>query len=116
MTQSSLRDARNHVARLREALLAPSPEAIARCLPGLIEAGECLGRVQQELGGGPVDGGLVLEVQAFQRELKIAAKLIEHGAALQSGWAKLLGAAVSGYLPDGEAAPLSAAGTISVRG
>jgi len=100
---------------MRAALIAPTPESIEECLPGLAEAADLLGRVQQELAeGGPRD--IVLEIHALRREIAGLKRLIGGGAAFYRGWARLLGAAAGGYTPSGEAAPVVPAQSISIRG
>jgi len=115
MTHSSLRTARNHVSPLCAALAAPTPQSIYECLPGLAEAAECLARAQTEIAQSR-GGGHVFEIYALKRELGKARKLIEQGAVFYQGWARMLGAAASGYTASGEAGPVRAAGQISIRG
>lgn len=114
MTQSNLSAARGHVQKLRAALSAPTPQAIEECLPGLMDAAECLKRVQSEIAQG---GGhdIAFELHSLKRDLAGAKRLIGQGAAFYRGWANTLGAA-AGYTASGEAAPISAARKISVRG
>ncbi len=114
--RSNLKIARNRIEQLRGALLSPSPEEIERCLPGLVEAVACLGLVQQNLSGEGADPELSRELKTLRIELTAVSRLIEHGAAFYHGWAKLLGSATSGYTPTGDAAPISAAGTMWIRG
>lgn len=121
MTQSKVSIARGHVAALRAALLCPSPDEIARCAGGLVEAAQCLVFVKGLLETGLVEEGLPgedlgPELDALKNELRSVDKLIEHGAAFNRGWARLLGAATAGYTPSGEAASLSVPGAISVQG
>jgi hypothetical protein len=49
-------------------------------------------------------------------EVRRVAGLIEGGAALQAGWAKVLAAAAGGYTAGGEAAPLTVRGRLSLEG
>jgi hypothetical protein len=120
---------RQHVAALRAALLSSSPGPIEQCLPRLVEAAGCLGSIERELrerqsrmdrtvqsDTANVDAESVYELNALKGDLRAVHKLIEQGAKFYQGWANLLGAATSGYTPAGEAAPLSAAGTLSIRG
>lgn len=115
--RSKVSNARTHVASLRAALLLPSPDEIGRCLPALMEAVQCLGSVEHELRDrGRDHPDLRSELKALLNELRLVNQLIEHGAALCQGWATLLGAATAGYMPSGEAVPLTAPGVISVEG
>ena len=109
--RENLNVVRQHIAGLRAALLLPTPEAIERSLPGLIEAAGLL----REAGDRP-SRELHNDLAAVQSDLRSVARLIDHGAALNLGWARLLGAATAGYTPSGEAAPLTAPGSISVQG
>jgi hypothetical protein len=97
-------------------LLAPTPEAIERCLPGLAEAADLLGRVQQDLAAGGERYGILMDLHAIKRELGSIHQLIARGAGFYRGWATLLGAATAGYMPSGEAAPVAPSGKISIRG
>lgn len=100
---------------MRAALIAPTPESIEQCLPGLAEATDLLTRVQRELAaGGPRD--IVLELHALRREISGLKRLIARGAIFYRGWARLLGAAAGGYTPNGEPAAMAPAGSISIRG
>ena len=118
--RSIITNARRDVAALRRALLLPSPEEIGRSMPALIDAAHALAAVEADLRKQPEKRGeqpeLRAELNALLTDLRLANQLIEHGAALQQGWATLLGAATAGYTPSGEAAPLSASGAISVQG
>ena len=95
---------------------SPTPEAILDCLPGLAEAAGCLGAVEQELRAGVEPPEIGLELQALRCDLGTLKRLIAQGEAFHRGWAKVLGAATSGYMPSGEAAPVSAIGAISIQG
>jgi hypothetical protein len=115
--RSRISNARRDVSALRRALLLPSPDDIGRCLPALIEAAQGMAWVESELrkrGGEHPE--LRSELHALLNELRLVNQLIEHGAALHQGWATLLGAAMAGYTPSGEAVPLTAPGAISVQG
>jgi hypothetical protein len=114
--RSNLRTARVRNEELRQALVAPAPDEIERCLPGLAEAAASLGWVERRLGAESAEPGLSQDLEALQKELRMVSRLIEHGAAFYQGWAKLLGSATGGYTAAGEASPLTAAGTVSVRG
>jgi hypothetical protein len=118
---SGIRNARQHIEALRTALVSPLLEEIERCLPGLEEAARSLTTAEAELrASGTHRPTIAHELKALSHEVKLASRLIEHGAAFHSGWAKLLGAAAAGYMPTGEAAPITglvqATGRISVRG
>jgi hypothetical protein len=115
---------RQHVAALRAALLSSSPEPIEQCLPRLVEAAGCLSAIERQLrmdrtvqlDTANVDAESVYELNALKSDLRAVHKLIEQGAKFYQGWANLLSAATADYTPAGGAAPLSAAGTISIRG
>ena len=105
------------VASLRLALLSPTPEKIAECVPGLVEAAEQLASIERQLRERP-DGDREFEgeIKLLKNELRLVARQIEQGAEFYRGWARLLGTAMSGYTPAGEAGPVSAAGSISLQG
>jgi hypothetical protein len=111
-----LNGARARVAQMRSALLNPTPEAIEECLPGLAEAADMLGRVQQDLAAGAERHNIFMDMQALRRELAELNQLIVRGAGFYGGWAKLLGAATGGYMASGEAAPVKPASKIFIRG
>jgi hypothetical protein len=113
---SKVSSARRELARVREALISPAPEEIEKCLPALAEAAGCLASIEQDLRSTAAPHELAGELTHLRAELKAAAKLIANGAAFYHGWAKLLASAAIGYTPSGDAAPLAAAGTISVKG
>ncbi|HML18476.1 MAG TPA: hypothetical protein VK419_15710 [Bryobacteraceae bacterium] len=108
--------ARRQIANLRAVLASPGPEEIEACLPALAEAAACLASVEQDLKSSAPPAEMAWELKQLQAELKMAAKLIANGAAFYQGWAKLLASAASGYTPSGDAAPLAAAGSVSVQG
>lgn len=114
--RSKVNGARREVARLREALLSPSPAEIESCLPALTEAAGCLASLEHDLQSSIATPEMEQELQQLKSELKMAAKLIANGAAFYHGWAKLLASAALGYTPSGDAAPLAAAGTVSLKG
>jgi hypothetical protein len=114
--RSNLKLARIHVDRLRSALLRPSPEKIEQCLPELAEAVACLGMIQHSLSVEAADPELGRELKRLKTDLNAVRRLIEYGMEFYRGWAKLLGSATAGYTPTGDAAPISAAGTVSIRG
>ncbi len=114
---SRVRSARGHLSALRSALLSPTPDAIVECLPGLADAAQCLGAVERELREpGVRHPELSRELQALRNDLGLLHRLLEHGAVFYQGWANLLGTATSGYMLSGEAAPVTAFGSISIRG
>jgi hypothetical protein len=115
--RTNINSARKQVAALRLALISASPEPIEECLPRLVEAGAHLGLVEQALRTGRVsDPDLILELNALKGELRAAGKLVAFGLAFYQGWGRLLASSTAGYTPAGEAAPLVASGTVSVRG
>jgi hypothetical protein len=114
--RSSVETIREHIEALRLALLAPSPEGIEQCLPALAGAAESLISIQRELNAGRRDPELGRELKALEKDLAAVDKLIERGAAFWNQWARLLGSITGGYTPSGEARPVAAAGTISLRG
>ncbi len=100
----NLSTARQRVADLREALLNPAPERIEACLPGLVEAASC------------IEKGDLNTLFALKNDLKRVKSLLQHGEMMNRGLARLLGAEMAGYTRSGEAAPISAAGTVSLKG
>jgi len=106
---------REHVVGLREALLNQGPLAIEHSLPALEAAVGNLQRINVELAAAKPAGFERAELIALRSELWRVARLIEHGAALWEGWARVLGAAL-GYTASGDPAPLDATGHLSVRG
>lgn len=113
---SNVKQARAKIEALRLALTSPSPEEMAAALPGLEEAACCLATVEQELReGAPAPFEIRRELHFLKNDLRIIARLIEHGMAFCRGWAKLLGAGQS-YTHAGEAAPGAVEGTLSLRG
>ena len=104
------------MSALRSALLSPTPDAIVECLPGLAEAAQCLGAVEQELRmQGARHPELGRELRALKDDLGLLHRLLEHGAAFYHGLANLMGSATAGYTPSGKAAPLTASGAISIE-
>ena len=97
--------ARKHVEELRIALLTPSADEVIAALPGLDEAVRCLTAASEDR---PARADLEKpKLLKLKNELRTVARLIEHGAALNQGWANLLGAAAAGYTPAGQPAPLA---------
>jgi hypothetical protein len=121
MTRSNpskrIAEARELLARMRAALLTPTPEAIDGELPALKQALQCLQELQPEAGlQTEPEAGLRIELEMLHAEVRRVAGLIEGGAALQAGWAKVLAAAAGGYTAGGEAAPLTVRGRLSLEG
>lgn len=113
---SNLRQARDKVEALRLALVSPEPQEIAVALPGLEEAALCLAAVEQEIRDGQSPTHEVRrELKLLRNDLRISAKLIEHGMAFCQGWAKMLGGG-PGYNQSGQAAPVASGGTLSLQG
>ena len=96
------------------ALSQPTPSAIEDCVPGLIEAAECLRRFEHNVAG--VEQNCLAELRALNREITGARRLMKHGADFYQGWARVLGAASGGYTPAGEATPITSASKILIRG
>jgi hypothetical protein len=115
--RSSVNAIRNQIGALRLALLAPSPEGIEQCLPSLADAVARVGGIERELRLHPnPDPALGWELKALQRDLRAVGKLVANGLAFWNGWGRLLGSASAGYTPSGEPQPVSASGSISLRG
>jgi hypothetical protein len=112
--RSSVSDARSHIAALRLALLSASPGEITACIPALGEVARYLDSVSPDLHG--ERPGLASDLMTLQADLRRVGGLIAQGAAVSQGWAAIVGVAVSGYEPSGRPAPLTAAGSISMRG
>jgi hypothetical protein len=125
-----VRTARRHVAAARLALRSSRPEDILQCLPPLDEAIADLRAIEGELVEGELVEGdmggpaprtlasteLVAELTDLRQELAIVRRAVEHNLALQLKWARILGASASGYTAAGDAVPLTATATMSVRG
>jgi hypothetical protein len=113
---SKIRQARDKVEALRLALVSPIAEDIALALPGLEEAACCLAAVEQEIReGAPVSYEIRGELKLLKNDLRISARLIEHGIAFCQGWAKMLGTGPA-YTQAGRTAPPPSEGTLSLRG
>jgi hypothetical protein len=100
------------------ALLSPSPEEILSSLPALEQAISCLHEVEQELRDPSALAGrpeLRSALKALQKDLRLAQRMTENGAALTHGWAKLLAAMAGGYVATGEPVPLQASATVSIE-
>ena len=73
--------------------------------------------IRRELNlAGPRDPEVGRELKALEKDLAAVDKLIEHGVEFWNQWAGLLGSRTGGYTPSGEARPVVAAETISIRG
>lgn len=112
-----VREARGRLEALRLALLSPGPAEIAAALPGLEEAAFCLQAVEREIlegAGAPYE--LRRDLQLLKNDLRVVARLIDHGVAFCQGWAKMLGAGPA-YTQGGQAVQFSGpGGTLSLRG
>ena len=113
---SKIKQARDKVEALRLALVSPEAEGIAVALPGLEEAALCLAAVEQEIREGRGTPHEVRrELKLLKNDLRISARLIEHGVAFCQGWAKMLGTSPA-YNQTGHTAPSQLEGTLSLRG
>ncbi len=106
---SQIKRARGHLAAVRAQMLSTSPEEVEQCIPALHEAIACLRAVEprQELAG---------ELRALHFELGVVSRLAQHGAEFYQNWAQVLASAATGYTAAGNAAALTAAGSLSVKG
>jgi hypothetical protein len=104
-----VRRARRKLAQVRQILMTPTPEQLADCGPALEAAVEILGDVEPV----PI---LMDELHGMQRELSVVTALMQQAAGYYLGWAQMLGAAIGGYTPYGEAAPLTGRSHVSVEG
>jgi hypothetical protein len=108
---SAVNLARQEIERLRLALLQAAPQPMELSIVALEAAIEGMrlldARHVPELKN---------ELVALRADLARVSRLIESGAALHEGWAKVVGAALGGYTPSGSAAPLTAASRVSVKG
>jgi hypothetical protein len=111
--------ARDRVESLRRALLRAIPQELDAALPGLEEAIQCLHAVERELREGacaPYE--IRRELKLLKNDLRLMARLIEHGVAFCRGWASMLGAGPS-YTQEGHAVPETVAlpgGALSLQG
>ena len=113
---SRIKQARARIEALRIALVSPSADQIGAALPGLEEAALCLGTVEQELrDGARAPYEVRRELKMLKNDLRISARLIEHGIAFCQGWAKMLGAGPA-YTQTGQTARVPCEGTLSLRG
>jgi len=112
---SRIKRARALIDALRVALLSPYPEDIGEALAGIEEAARCLETEGQELREGtrpPCEARR--ELKLLKNDLRICARLVEHGLAFCNG---MLGASPV-YTSAGQAAPVTGTvgGTLSLRG
>jgi hypothetical protein len=110
--------ARRRVAAVCAALRSPSPEEILSSLPALEQAISSLHEIEQELlesGSLSKPPELRGTLQGLKRDIRLAQRLAENGAALARGWAKLLAGAAGGYVATGEPVPLHASATVSIE-
>jgi hypothetical protein len=118
---SRTKQARDRIERLRLALLSPSPEEIGAALPGLEEAAQFLQTVEQELRDGvSAPHEVRQELKMLRNDLRISAKLIEHGMAFCRGWAQMIGASPA-YTQAGQPQTfvefgIESGGTLALRG
>ena len=124
-----VREVRGHIESLRQQLLDPSQESLNGCLPSLEDSIRRMITIQEALrsipAGNPAaelgpkksaEFAVRGELSGLKREIRVAMRLIENGAAFCRDWAARFGAAEAGYIASGEAAPLGAAGTLECRG
>jgi len=114
--RSKVKQARDRIEVLRQALVSPLAEDMGAALPGLEEAARFLAGIERELREGACPPQEVhRELKLLKNELRISARLIEHGMAFCQGWAKMLGAGPA-YTRAGHAAPTATEGTLLLRG
>jgi Zn-dependent oligopeptidase len=119
-----LQRARHNVDAIRAALQSPSPEDVNAALPQLEEAVESLQQLVRELqqnqdtptAPGDNHHEFTLQLHALNTSLDVAQRLVVHGQTFCDGWARILGSATAGYQPSGDAAPLTAPATVSIKG
>jgi hypothetical protein len=100
------------VAALRAALRTSSVEAIDAQIPVLQQAAVMLERLAAPEC---TESASRRELEAVEKELRAAKKMIVHGQALTQGMARLLVPAAE-YQQDGEPAPVQPLRTLLVRG
>src|SRR5712691_9645615 len=103
MTHSAINDARESARRLRAALLSGSVGEVEQAIPALTDAARHLRSLEKRMSLAPEaplpsrdHKGADAECEdllALKKELAAAEWLVENGAALQHGWARLLGSA-----------------------
>lgn len=121
---SQVKRARGHLAAVRAQVLASSPEEVERCIPALHEAIACLREIEPAPDlptPGLPTSDLRGELNALRFELGVVQRLIQRGAEFYQGWANTLAATAMGYTAGsytagGAPAPLSAPGSLSVKG
>lgn len=91
----SAKQARRSIGLIRRKLLKPSPEMIEGCGQHLRIAIECLGHIQDALGGAmPLDvvprRALQVEVTELHRELAQVNALMRNASSFYAAWAQLL--------------------------
>lgn len=111
---------------LRIALQSPAPEDVQDCLPTLEETVASLQELVRDLQGQgerqvkapqvEEQAYFTLQLHALNSSLEVAQHLVMHGQTFCDGWARVLGSATGGYQPSGDPAPLSAPGTLSIKG
>jgi hypothetical protein len=106
--RTSISSVHETISGLRRSLLAPSPEGLCAHLPAL-EAAEAQMRAL------PPDTDPEA-LRALAEELKIAARLIEHGMQLEQAWTRIVASNMFGYQAGGDARPLQAPVSISLEG
>jgi hypothetical protein len=111
-----VRGARRKLAQVRHILMTPAPEQLAGCGPVLEAAVEILGYVERGQETRKPLPILMDELRELQRELSVVTALMQQAAGYYLGWAQMLGAAIGGYTPYGEAAPLTGRSHVSVEG
>ena len=104
-----IRAVRRRLAEVRFLLISPSPDEVNRCVPLLEEAITRMQAIQPA----PERTG---ELRALRFELGVVGRVAAGGAEFYHEWARMLAAAAAGYTAAGEPAPLTAAGSLSVRG
>ncbi len=111
-----IKQARGRLEALRLALLGSSPEEIVEALPGLEEAVQYLGTVEQEIREGACAPYEVRrELQLFKNDLRSNARLMEQGIQFCRTWANVVGAGPAYTQAGGSALPEPLA-TLSLRG
>jgi hypothetical protein len=117
---SNIELARAKINALRLALTGAGPEEMAAALTAGEDAARYLEMAEQDLRDGVgVPDRTRRELKLLKSDLRISARLTEHGLAFCRGWANLIGAG-SSYTPAGKTAPnerfAGSGGTLSLRG
>ena len=115
---SSVRELRVKVAELRAALVSSPCEDLDSHLARLAGAADKLRHLTSELLPGVRASvpQLRAQLEALAVDLRACQRLVDHGVALQQGWAGILAAALAGYSATGGPGPLEASAGVSVRG